>query len=151
MIALHNTIFKPVIPCAPRWLTVRHGVALNHLGRVALRQQNFAHAQELYAQSRTICAEINDRGGLATALEGLGVAATALGEFERARQHFYEALKLAMRGMAPTQRRPSASSMPCAARLIRRSPWLSNPINAICTMGIVSTYSLPTTFSVASS
>lgn len=71
-------------------------VALIHLGHIALRQQRFAQAQELFEQSRTICAEINDRGGLAAALEGLAAAATARGEFDIARHHFYEALKLAV-------------------------------------------------------
>lgn len=68
-------------------------VALNHLGEVYLRQQAAA-AREIFSRSLALYREINDRGGLATALVGLGQTAVLQAQLDTARRHFVAALKI---------------------------------------------------------
>ncbi len=47
-------------------------VALNHLAKVALLQQDFTQARQLYRRSFAIYEAIGDQGGLATSLPWSG-------------------------------------------------------------------------------
>ncbi len=71
-------------------------VALNHLGKVASLQGDYHEAKRLYQHSLILYQDLGDRGGLATALVGVGMAACSLGEDQAARQHFHQALHMAL-------------------------------------------------------
>jgi LuxR family maltose regulon positive regulatory protein len=58
-------------------------------------QENFATARRLYRKSRALYREINDKGGLATALAGLARSDCALGDYRAAQRHLHQALQLA--------------------------------------------------------
>jgi ATP/maltotriose-dependent transcriptional regulator MalT len=70
-------------------------LALTHLGKVALLEQNYPEAQNFFQESCDIYTSIYDRGGLSTALSGLGETALRLGQFNQARQHLSRALQIA--------------------------------------------------------
>jgi ATP/maltotriose-dependent transcriptional regulator MalT len=59
-------------------------------------QEQYAEARELFEQSRALYEQVNDQGGLASALEGLGTVALQLGDYERARHQLRAALELAV-------------------------------------------------------
>jgi ATP/maltotriose-dependent transcriptional regulator MalT len=65
-------------------------------GALALQRGDTAAAAELYQRSRTIAERIGDRGAVASALVGIGAAAAASGEAERARQAFRAAMEIAV-------------------------------------------------------
>jgi predicted Ser/Thr protein kinase len=65
------------------------------LGELALLQQNYAEAKRLFQKSLLIFQEVNDKGGLATSLFGLGNTALAQDEYQAAWQNLQQALQLA--------------------------------------------------------
>jgi DNA-binding NarL/FixJ family response regulator len=69
-------------------------VTLNNLGWVAWLQQEYAEAMQLSQQSLALYHEIGDQGGLAAALDSIGEAACALGQYHLAQQNFREALQI---------------------------------------------------------
>ncbi|MCI0710996.1 MAG: protein kinase [Chloroflexi bacterium] len=69
-------------------------VSLKHLGRVALLEGDAAQAKSQFEESIAIYKDLGDRGGLATALTGLGLTMTALGDYRAARENHRRALEL---------------------------------------------------------
>lgn len=69
-------------------------LALKHLGQVTLLEGDSQQAKELYEKSINIYQDLGDRGGLATALVGLGRTMIALEDYDAARTHLYRALKM---------------------------------------------------------
>jgi predicted ATPase/DNA-binding SARP family transcriptional activator len=70
-------------------------IALMRLGRVALRQGDYATARELYGRSLPIVRELGDRGAESETRHGLARAALGLGEPHEARRELAPALALA--------------------------------------------------------
>ncbi len=70
-------------------------MALNHLGGLALLQDQYERAAELFRQSLSIYQRIEDRGGLFTAHHGLAVALTAFEDYDAAQQHLLQAAYVA--------------------------------------------------------
>jgi DNA-binding CsgD family transcriptional regulator len=70
-------------------------VALNHLGDVALLQENPDEAEVLYLRSLEIYREINDQGGVVTALEGLARTYCGRGQAQPAAHFLVLALDMA--------------------------------------------------------
>jgi DNA-binding CsgD family transcriptional regulator len=70
-------------------------LALSHLGEIALAQEEYRHAQELYQESLAIYQKLGDRGGLVRVLHGLGVTTGKLGNDSLARDYFRRALQAA--------------------------------------------------------
>lgn len=66
-----------------------------HLAEVALHQQRWDEASQRYERSLKCYYEINSRGGLAAAHEGLGRIAAAQGNATEAQRHFHIALQTA--------------------------------------------------------
>lgn len=69
-------------------------VSLKHLGRVALLEGDAAPAKSQFEESIAIYKDLGDRGGLATALTGLGMTLTALGDYGAAHENLRRALEL---------------------------------------------------------
>lgn len=76
-----------------------------------MRQENTAAAAACFSQSLNLYREINDRGGLATALAGLGQTAVLQQQPDPARHHLAQALTIAAEiGYGPLlQAEPAAS------------------------------------------
>ncbi len=70
------------------------GTSLAHLAKVAVLQRNWDEAQQLYQRSLGIAREIGDLVTTANALNGLGLAACATGDYATAGDHFAEGLRL---------------------------------------------------------
>jgi DNA-binding CsgD family transcriptional regulator len=70
-------------------------VALTHLGAVAFLQGDFETAENRYRQSLAIYRDIDDQGGLVTALDGLGRALCARRQLQTAAQYLHDALRIA--------------------------------------------------------
>ena len=69
---------------------------LRNLGDVAIGSQEWAEAHTLYTRSLALYGELGDRGGMAGAERGLGLALVHLGDLEGAQRHFKQALDVAM-------------------------------------------------------
>jgi tetratricopeptide (TPR) repeat protein len=65
------------------------------LSLVALASEGYAEAQGLLQESVAVYREIGQREQLGNALAVLGVAACGLGQLHQAKQHVYEALRMA--------------------------------------------------------
>jgi tetratricopeptide (TPR) repeat protein len=65
------------------------------LGCVALAEEAYAEAQQLFRESAAIYREVGKRDELGLALFGLGCAARGLGDLRQARQHLHEVLRIA--------------------------------------------------------
>lgn len=70
------------------------GVASNMLANIALQEEAFAEAEARFEDSRQIYKKINDKGGVAEASHGLGIAALAQAHYEAAQAYFHQALGL---------------------------------------------------------
>jgi tetratricopeptide (TPR) repeat protein len=70
-------------------------LALNRLGTATFRQQSFEEARSLYLQSLELYRELDDKGGLASTINGLGFVAAGQADYETAAQHFRQALQIA--------------------------------------------------------
>jgi len=71
-------------------------LSLINLGNLALKEQDFVQAEELYQRSHTIYQDINDKGGLAAAKQGLGIISCEQGDYVLAQDYFGQALRLAI-------------------------------------------------------
>jgi predicted ATPase/DNA-binding CsgD family transcriptional regulator len=71
------------------------GVALGHLGELALGEEACGEAHELYQRSLALYRKLGDRGGLVRTLHGLAVSAYQMGNPAAARRYFQEALQIA--------------------------------------------------------
>jgi DNA-binding CsgD family transcriptional regulator len=67
-------------------------VHLKNLGELAIRRHEWGEARLLYGRSLEFFQATGDRGGMAAAQSGLGVAASHLGMPNSARRHFGQAL-----------------------------------------------------------
>jgi predicted ATPase/DNA-binding CsgD family transcriptional regulator len=70
-------------------------VALGHLGELALGEEAYGEAHELYQRSLAFYRNLGDRGGLVRTLHGLAVSAHQMGDTTGARHYFQEALQIA--------------------------------------------------------
>ena len=69
--------------------------ALDGLGLVKTAQGQYEEAQSLLEKSSALCKEIGEEGNLAQTLNHLGDALLKVGDKERARRHFLDALSVA--------------------------------------------------------
>jgi tetratricopeptide (TPR) repeat protein len=69
-------------------------MALNRLATVTLRQQGYAEAKALYLQSLELYRELDDKGGLASTLNGLAFVASGQADYGTATQDFRRALQI---------------------------------------------------------
>ena len=74
--------------------TYRLPLALNGLGEVALKAGRPAEAADRHTGAYAIAVEVDDPGQQARAQTGLGHARRALGDRDRAREHYEQALVL---------------------------------------------------------
>jgi tetratricopeptide (TPR) repeat protein len=74
---------------------------LANLGRIALLRGDNAGARHCYEQARTICHDLGDDVSLATAIEGMGNSARAMGHYGEARRYLREALQISGDRMLP--------------------------------------------------
>jgi DNA-binding CsgD family transcriptional regulator len=70
-------------------------LALNHLGDLALAESHYQEAHDLYRQSISLYQQLSDRGGLAHAFYGMGLACAQGGDRAEAQRHFEQALRTA--------------------------------------------------------
>jgi tetratricopeptide (TPR) repeat protein len=70
-------------------------LALNRLGTATFRQQSYAEARTLYQQSLDLYQELNDKGGLASTINGLAFVASGQADYETAARYFHQALQIA--------------------------------------------------------
>ena len=70
------------------------GVASNLLANIALQEEAFTEAEARFEDSRQIYQKMNDKGGVAEATRGLGIAALAQAHYEAAQGYFHRALQL---------------------------------------------------------
>jgi tetratricopeptide (TPR) repeat protein len=77
-------------------------ITLVNLGRIALLEGDNAEARRCYEQARTICHDLGDDVILATALEGMGNSARAMGHYGESRRYLREALQISRDRMLPS-------------------------------------------------
>ena len=119
-------------------------MAQRHLADIALRQQDHREARRLDGEAVALYRQIDDQGGLATALHGLARAEVALGDASAALTHYRQAL----RSVAKTQLRSLQLSIladigalilgldwrpgvPSAQRTFSPEPWVVQPQRGI--------------------
>jgi len=71
-------------------------LSLINLGNLTLKEKDFVEAEELFRRSQTIYQDINDKGGLAAAKQGLGIISCEQGDCLLAQDYFGQALRLAV-------------------------------------------------------
>jgi len=77
-------------PADVRW----RAKALNGAGALALRQSDYAAAQDYHAQAQALFREIGDQSGIATALQNLGNVAAYRGDYAAAQDYHAQAQAL---------------------------------------------------------
>jgi len=97
------------------------GAALLVLGDIALAEGAYAEAHQLSQESVIICQEIGQQVELAGALATLGIAAWGLDDLRQARQHLYQALRMAARIRAAAQLLLTLAGI--ALLLAKQSQW----------------------------
>jgi predicted ATPase/class 3 adenylate cyclase len=71
-------------------------LALNHLGQIALLEEDYSAALDLFQRSLALYQDLSDQGGLATSLAGLGEAQLGLQNLTDACQSLIRALHIAV-------------------------------------------------------
>jgi predicted ATPase/class 3 adenylate cyclase/Tfp pilus assembly protein PilF len=74
--------------------TVERARALDGAGTLALRQQDFTSASELFREALSIRRELDDRRGMASTSGNLGLVARHQGDYTSARLHYEQSLAL---------------------------------------------------------
>lgn len=77
--------------------TPRLGIALMHLGDVALQQGDYARAEACFQRGLTNQREVGSPWGVASLLNNLGEVARCQGDYETARRYYLEALDIFQR------------------------------------------------------